>query len=174
MVRINKGYVSREIGLDFFSIFRYNNAVMILQNMLKLFLYTTLLCVYFIFSQVYPYVHIHARYLDDAVEIFTVFHPVETCHLVHNSGLAHDHHNNQNECHNHHSNGSQHFYGDWHVISAKAAPRLPKFLSIPVAGQEIVPAPGLFSIHANFERFFFPCQGITRVFFNKSPPTLPV
>ena len=49
------------------------------------------LLVYFLFAQVYPYVHIHVFSQEENQHIEFTFHPVDGCHFEHDGAETHHH-----------------------------------------------------------------------------------
>ena len=56
--------------------------------------------VYFLFAQVYPYLHVHVHFEEEKQHVEFTFHPVEDCHIPHEQSNEHQH-----EC--------NHVHGDW-------------------------------------------------------------
>lgn len=65
------------------------------------------LLAYFLFSQVYPYLHIHVNAEENKQHVEISFHPVETC--------VHEHKGINN-----HSHECSHLHGDWeHTVQKR-------------------------------------------------------
>jgi hypothetical protein len=58
------------------------------------------LLVYFLFAQVYPYLHVHVHSEENQQHVEFTFHPVDGCDFEHAGEKAHHHEND-------------HFQGDW-------------------------------------------------------------
>ena len=67
-----------------------------------------LLVCYFLFTQVYPYLHFHVHPEDVKNQVRFVFHPVDGCEFHHDGTGTHHHHEG-------------HVCGDWkHTVQEKA------------------------------------------------------